>query len=88
MNELALFASAYLTVFALGFQQQNVIHRNFLAAAFTSLVIGTCQIYLWRTLPGAGWSDVLATLAGGPAGIVSAMWAHPVIIKRRASSDA
>lgn len=83
MNELALFTSAYLTVFALGFQQQNVIHRNFKAAALTSLVIGSCQIFLWRTLPSANVTEVIATLAGGPAGILSAMWAHPVFLRRR-----
>lgn len=85
MTELALFGSAFGTVFALGFQQQNVIHRHFRAAALTSLVIGACQIYLWRTLPGASASEIIATLAGGPVGIVAAMWAHPMLLRRTRS---
>lgn len=84
MTELALFASAFGTVFALGFQQQNVIHRHYVAAALTSFVIGACQIYLWRTLPGSDTSEIVATLLGGPVGIVAAMWAHPLLLKRRA----
>ena len=83
MTELALFTSAYLTVFSLGFQQKNVIGGHFKAAALTSFVIGASQIYLWRTLPNANVSEVIATLLGGPAGITSAMWLHPKIINRK-----
>jgi hypothetical protein len=83
MTELALFGSAFVTVFSLGFQQQNVIHRHFVAAAMTSFAIGASQIYLWRTLPGSGASEIVATLLGGPVGIVAAMWAHPLMLKRR-----
>lgn len=82
MTELALFASAFGTVFALGFQQQNVVHRHFRAAALTSLVIGACQIYLWRTLPESNASEIAATLLGGPVGILAAMWLHPILLKR------
>lgn len=83
MTELALFASAFGTVFSLGFQQQNVIHRHFVSAALTSFVIGACQIFLWRTLPDANSQQIIATMLGGPVGIVAAMWAHPVLLKRR-----
>lgn len=84
MTELALFASAFGTVFSLGFQQQNVVHRHFKAAALTSFVIGACQIFLWRTMPDANASEIAATLAGGPVGIVAAMWLHPIILRRSA----
>jgi hypothetical protein len=83
MIELALFASAFITVFALGFQQQNVIHRHFRAAALTSFAIGGSQIFLWRYIPGADGSQIVATLLGGPAGITAAMWLHPKILKRK-----
>ena len=86
MLELALFASAFLTVFALGFQQQNVIHRHFGAAAITSFAIGASQIFLWRTLPGADAGQVVATLLGGPTGITAAMWLHPKIMRARAAA--
>ena len=83
MNEIACLASAFLTVFALGFQQQNVTGRHYRAAVATSLLIGACQIYLWRALPTAGVGEILATLAGGPLGIVAAMWAHPRLMAAR-----
>jgi hypothetical protein len=83
MIELALFASAFTTVFSLGFQQQNVIHRHFKSAAITSFVIGASQIFLWRTLPDATIGQMIATLCGGPVGIIAAMWLHPKILKRK-----
>lgn len=77
MTELYLFVAAFVTVFALGFQQQNVIGRHYGAAVLTSLVIGSAQIFLWRAVPVATAAEIAATLAGGPVGIVAAMYAHP-----------
>lgn len=82
MTELSLFTAAFVTVFALGFQQQNVTGRHYIAAVFTSTAIGASQIFLWRIAPMAEWTEIAATLAGGPAGIVAAMYAHPRIAKR------
>lgn len=82
MTELYLFLAAFITVFALGFQQQNVSGRHYLAAVLTSVVIGAAQIFLWRVVPVATATDIVATLAGGPAGIVAAMYAHPRIARR------
>lgn len=82
MTELYLFLAAFITVFALGFQHQNVDGRHFIAAAITSIVIGAAQIFLWRIVPIATASEIVATLAGGPAGIVAAMYAHPRIARR------
>lgn len=81
MTELSLFAAAFITVFALGFQQQNVSGRHYIAAIFTSVAIGSAQLFLWRLAPTATWPEIFATLAGGPAGIIAAMWAHPRIAR-------
>lgn len=83
MNAVALFFSAALTVFFLGFQQQNVMARQYSMAVLTSIAIGACQIYLWRALPNADPVQIAATLAGGPVGICAAMWAHPRIARWR-----
>jgi uncharacterized membrane protein YfcA len=61
VTELYLFAAAFVTVFALGFQQQNV---------------------LWRAVPIASAIEILATLVGGPVGIVAAMYVHPRLARR------
>lgn len=81
MTHAALFLSAFATVFLLGFQQQNVTGRHYLAAIVTSLGIGTAQIFLWRLVPSASATEIAATLCGGPLGIVAAMWAHPRIAR-------
>ena len=83
MNYAALFLSAFATVFLLGFQQQNVQARHYWASAITSLGIGAAQIYLWRSMPGATPAEIAATLAGGPIGIVAAMYSHPRLIRRK-----
>lgn len=77
MTHAMLFASAFVTVFLLGVQQQNVSGRHYLAAVVTSLGIGAAQIFLWRLVPTASPSEISATLAGGPVGIVAAMYFHP-----------
>ena len=82
MTHATLFLSAFATVFLLGIQQQNVQGRHYLAAIVTSLGIGAAQIFLWRLVPDANAGEIVATLAGGPVGIVAAMWAHPMLARK------
>ncbi len=83
MTHLALFLSAFFTVFLLGFQQKNVHGEHYLAAIVTSFGIGAAQIFLWRLVPSADPGQIAATLAGGPVGIVAAMYLHPRLMRRR-----
>ena len=83
MTHLILFLSAFFTVFLLGFQQQNVIGRHYLAATIVSIGIGLAQIFLYRLVPTASLTEILATLAGGPIGITAAMYLHPKILRRK-----
>jgi len=83
MSHIALFLSAFFTVFLLGFQQKNVHGGHYLAAIVTSFGIGIAQIFLWRLVPGADAGQIAATLAGGPTGIVAAMYLHPRIMRKR-----
>ena len=82
MTHIALFLSAFATVFLLGFQQKNVHGEHYLAAIVTSIGIGTAQIFLWRLVPEANASQIIATLCGGPVGIVAAMYLHPRMMRR------
>lgn len=84
MTHIALFFSAFFTVFLLGFQQQNVAAGHYRSAMITSIGIGSAQIFLWRLVPDANATEIIATLLGGPLGIVAAMWVHPRVSKRRA----
>lgn len=85
MTHLALFASAFFTVFMLGIQQKNVHGEHYLAAIVTSFGIGGAQIFLWRLVPDANASQIVATLLGGPFGIIAAMYLHPRLMRRKTS---
>lgn len=85
MTELTLFLSAFAIVALLVLQQQNVHGRHYVLAAITSLGIGAAQIFLWRLIPSATWTEIAATLAGGPLGVVFSMWIHPRVVRRKSS---
>lgn len=81
MNELILFGSTFASVFALGFQSQNVNNGHYVAAFLTSFLIGSSQIVLYKLVPGADMSQIAATLAGGPLGITASMFIHKRFMK-------
>lgn len=84
MIELALFASSFVTVFALGFQQQNVVGAHYRAAFLTSFLIGTGNLFILKLVPGeTSVTEIAAYLAGGPLGIIASMWVHRRTVGRR-----
>lgn len=83
MLELALFASSFITVFALGLQSLNVNGGHFLAAFFTSFLIGAGNLIVLKVVPQSDVAQMLAYLAGGPFGIVASMAVHRRTIGRR-----
>lgn len=76
MNELILFASVFASVFALGFQSQNVNQGHYTSAFITSFFIGAGHLALYRLMPEASLSETVAYLMGGPFGIVASMIVH------------
>lgn len=84
MTALALFASTYLLVLALGLQSLNVNRGHYGWAMVTSLIISAGQLYLLKYVPGVNNSnfELLAYFAGGPLGIVTSMWLHPRITRK------
>lgn len=76
MNELILFASTFVLVFALGMQSLNVNGGHYIAAFLTSFAIGGANMVLLKLGPNAGTTEIIAFLAGGPFGIVSSMAVH------------
>lgn len=83
MIELALFASTFIVVFALGLQSLNVNGGHYVAAFITSFVIGGSQLALYKLVPDANLLQIAAYMTGGPFGIVASMWAHRRFIGRR-----
>lgn len=81
MTAALLFAATFAVVFTLGIQQINVERRHMLAAAATSPLIGIAHLVLFKVLPGPTAAlDIAAYLAGGSAGIVAGIWAHPRLV--------
>ena len=83
MSELLLFASTFVVVFALGFQQQNVTGGHYVAAFLTSFVIGLAYLALYRYMPDPTISQTAAYLSGGPFGIIASMWMHKRTVGRK-----
>lgn len=82
MTPLILFASTFITVFALGLQSLNVNGGHRVMAMTTSLAIGAGNLVLFKVLPGpTTLLDIAGFLSGGPLGIVSAMAAHPLLVR-------
>lgn len=76
MSELILFVSVFASVFALGFQSQNVNQGHYSAAFITSFFIGIGHLALYRLMPEATLTETAAYLMGGPFGIIASMWVH------------
>lgn len=83
MTELALFASTFVLVFALGLQSLNVNGGHYLAAFITSFFIGASNLVLFKLAPNASPTEMAAYLLGGPFGIVLSMVAHRRWFKRK-----
>lgn len=86
MTPLAVFLSSFISVFALGFQSQNVNQGHYVAAFITSFAIGGGTLVLYKVLPDGTWLDTVAYLIGGATGIVCAMWAHRRTLGRKVAT--
>ena len=74
MTLIALFGSTFVVVFALGAQSLLVNNGRYGAAFCNSILIGICNLVLFKLAPQAAAGEIVAFLLGGPLGIVSAMW--------------
>lgn len=85
MTELALFASTFSLVFALGLQTLNVNGGHYKAAFMTSFLIGCSNLVVLQIVPHAAIPEKIAYLAGGPFGIITSMWIHERILGKSVS---
>ena len=82
MTEFLIFISAIGIVFFLGLQSLAVNSGHKILAAVNSLVIGTFNLFLLKSIPDIeSWLAITAYLAGGPVGITLAIYTHPYIAK-------
>ena len=80
---ITAFVSAFVLVLTRAFQQLNVIHHLYLPAFFTSFVIAAGEIGVITSGVIHGWNAVPPIGLGGAIGVVSAMYFHNKIFKRR-----
>jgi len=71
-----LFLIAFVSVFLLGFQQQNVQHNKHIYAAITSFLIAFSQFMMYRLAVAADANEWVYMGAGGALGIVTSMIVH------------
>ena len=82
MTELLIFISAVGIVFFLGLQSLSVNSGHKILAAVNSLVIGSFNLFLLKSLPDIHtWQSTAAYLFGGPVGITLAIYLHPRIAR-------
>ncbi len=77
---MLLFFSAYATVFLLVFQQQNVIHRQYMWAGVTSVLITASQFVVVKGIAKGGLEEMLFMAVGGVLGVLSSMSLHERLI--------
>jgi len=72
VNELLLFCSSAVMVTLLVIQSRLNIHGRNRLAAVNSVLIGLSQLVLWKIMPDANTTEVIAFIAGGPIGNIIA----------------
>lgn len=73
---MILFFIGFVSIFLLGFQQQNVTGGHYKMAFFNSMLIALSQFTLYREAVASDYSGVIYLAFGGAIGITSSMYIH------------
>ena len=79
---MILFLITFVSVFLLGFQQQNVTHEKYYLAMITSFCIAFAQFTVYREAVTAGTFEWIYMGLGGALGIVASMIIHKKLRER------
>jgi hypothetical protein len=82
MDNIIILFSTILLVFMRALQQQNVIHRYYWWAAFTSYLIAIGEVAVVYNVAQVGWTAVPYVGTGGALGVTLSMYAHNRWIKK------
>lgn len=77
---MSLFLSTFITVFLLGFQQQNVIGGHYWLAAGTSVAIAAAQYTMISGVASGG--DWWQMGIGGALGVTLSMFLHKRMMRK------
>ena len=71
-----LFGSSFGLIFLLGFQSQLVRFKEKLPSFITSLLVGTLQLFIYKTTPSASIIESISYVFGGSFGLVYSIICH------------
>lgn len=73
---MGLTLATFFMVFLMSFQQQNVIHKHYIMAVFTSFAIAVAQFSLYKGIILASYSAIFFMGIGGAMGVTLSMFLH------------
>ena len=79
MEAVVVFIAQYFFIMFKGLQQINVIKERYVLSILISFGLGVCGLLTMgivakAVVVGSHWATYVGFLAGGPMGIVSAIW--------------
>lgn len=80
---MILLFSTFILVFMRAIQQQNVIHRHYIMAAFTSYMIAVGEVAVVFNVAQVGWPAIPWVGTGGALGVTLSMYVHKRWIQRK-----
>ena len=85
-DNVILFVSQFVFIFLLGIQQLNIMRGYYVAAAFTSLLLGICGWFAIGIIAESTTYDLtsftfFSYIVAGPVAIISAMKFHSYLRK-------
>ena len=87
LDNLILFVSQFLLVFLLGTQSINVVRGYYVAAAFTSFLLGICGWFAIGIIAESTTYDLtsftfFSYIVAGPLGVILAMKLHAMFRRK------
>lgn len=81
ISMITLFFSSFLIIMILGFQSQLVKNKEVIPSFCTALMVGSLQLFLYKTTPNADTAESVCYIVGGALGLVSSIYVHNFWLK-------
>ena len=81
ISMITLFFSSFLIIMILGVQSQLVKNKEVIPSFCTALMVGSLQLFLYKTTPNADTSESICYIVGGALGLVSSIYVHNFWLK-------
>ena len=78
-----IFVSSFALVFLKAFQQQNVVHENWLFVPVVSMGLAVTEVAIVLFVVSTGWAAIPWMGTGAGLGALCAMWLHKKLFRRK-----